>query len=338
MSIDLSFDKKLTSYSGVGVYLSNLSIILENSINVADISCHSSLYSLYEQICFFIKIKKTNIYWSPHWNIPLLPIRAKKRMVTIHDVYHLAFADQFSLLKRTYARFMINQAVKRSDIILTVSEFSKHEIIKYTGTNKKIHVVYNGIGVEPSIYPDNSNSLFDSPYILYVGNVKPHKNLTRALCAFENLPEKYDDFKFVIVGKKENFITGDDAFVQQALKNKKVMFTDYVDDASLVGCYKFATLLFFPSLYEGFGLPPLEAQACGTPCLVSNVASLPEVCGESVLYCDPYDVDDMSHKLEILLSNQDLQDELVNQGYENIKRFSWEKSAQEILKIIDLNK
>jgi glycosyltransferase involved in cell wall biosynthesis len=327
----------MIGYSGVGVYIKNVVFMLNTSINclgwdVKDVK----IYSVFEQY-IYLKIPSSKLFWSPHWNIPLLPIRAKKRMVTIHDVYHLAFANQFSALKRWYAKLMIHQAVSRSDIILTVSEFSKQEIIKYTGTKKTIHVVHNGIGVDPSIYDDSLGSLVDAPYILYVGNVKPHKNLSRALAAFEALPAQYADVKFVIVGKKENFITGDDAFIQRALLNPNVIFTGYVDDARLVGYYKHAILLFFPSLYEGFGLPPLEAQACGCPCLVSNAASLPEVCGDSVIYCDPYDVNDMSVQLERLLSNKALQDDLITKGFENIKRFSWEKSAQQIMKIIEEN-
>ncbi len=301
--------------------------------NLRIINIKSKIYSIKEQIELPLKIPKCDVFWSPHYNIPVLPIRAKKRMVTIHDVYHLAFQHTLSLPQRIYAKLMINQALKRSDIVLTVSEFSKQEIIKYTGTSKDIKVIHNGI--EPQWYEKQPLSLSERDnYILYVGNVKPHKNLVRALKAFSLLKDK--NLKFKIVGKKDNFITVDKEVEKIARKlGNRVEFTGYVSDNELKELYRKAKLFLFPSLYEGFGLPPLEAMACGTPVVVSNAASLPEVCGDAAYYVNPYDINDIAKGIETVLKDEELQKELIQKGLKRVKLFSWEKSAKKLIKVIE---
>jgi glycosyltransferase involved in cell wall biosynthesis len=343
-------DTRMINASGIGRYIKGiLPFLIEKSEvillgyteelknlpfseEVQLIDMKSKIYSIREQIELSFKIPKCDIFWSPHYNIPVLPIRAKKRMVTIHDVYHLAFQHTLSLPQRIYAKFMINQALKRSDIVLTVSEFSKQEIIKYTGTLKDIKVIYNGI--EPYWYAKQPLPLSERDnYILYVGNVKPHKNLVRALKAFSLI--KDTNIKFKIVGKREGFITVDKEVEKIAQKlGNRVEFTGYVSDDELVELYRKAKIFLFPSLYEGFGLPPLEAMACGTPVVVSNTASLPEVCGDAAYYVNPYDVNDIAEGIEIVLNDDKLQKELIQKGLKMVKLFSWERSAKKIINII----
>jgi len=344
----LVIDTRMINASGIGRYLKNIIpfllkeyklILLGDSTelqeykkekNIKIVSMATSIYSIKEQFELAQKIPPCDLFWSPHYNIPLLPIKAKKRLVTIHDVYHLAFKDTLSLSQKLYAKLLINQAVKKSDVILTVSNFSKNEIIKYTQTKKNIEVVYNG--VDENLI--NNKKIDKENYILYVGNVKPHKNLVRALKAFKKIDNQNLIFK--IVGKKDNFITKDTEVEQLAIElGNRVEFTGYVEDSKLVELYKKAKIFLFPTLYEGFGIPPLEAQACGTPVICSNVASLPEVGGESVLYCDPCDINDIADKITLLLEDKSLQNELIQKGYENLKRFSWEKSAKKIIDIIE---
>ncbi|EDM23173.1 Glycosyltransferase [Caminibacter mediatlanticus TB-2] len=343
--------------SGIGTYIKNIVPFLLSNFDITllgkkkelhnydwinkveIIECSSNIYSIKEQFELFKKIPKCDVFWSPHYNIPVLPIKAKKRIVTIHDVYHLAFYDTLNLKQKLYAKFMINQAVSKSDIILTVSEFSKNEIIKYTNTKKEIKVIYNAINFNKFKVINNNLEKLKNKYslpnefILFVGNVKPHKNLKRLLLAIKDL-----DINLVIVGKKDGFITGDESIkklVTNANLKGKVYFTGYVKDEDIPVIYNLAKLFVFPSLYEGFGIPPLEAQACGCPVIVSNVASLPEVCGDSALYCNPYDVNDIKEKIEVLLNNEQLREELIQKGFENIKRFSWEKSAKKIIDVIE---
>ena len=301
--------------------------------NVQIIDMKSKIYSMKEQIELPLKIPKCDVFWSPHYNIPVLPVRAKRRIVTIHDVYHLAFQHALSLPQRIYAKLMLNQAIRKSDIVLTVSEFSKQEIIKYTGTQSDIKVIYNGI--EPHWYKEQPVSLSKRDnYILYVGNVKPHKNLVRAIKAFSFLKEK--NLKFKIVGKKDDFIMADKEVEKIARKlGNRVEFTGYVRDSELKELYRKARLFLFPSLYEGFGLPPLEAMACGTPVIVSKVASLPEICGDAAYYVNPYDVNDIARGIEIVLKNEELQKELIQKGRKRVKLFSWEKSAKKLIEVIE---
>lgn len=306
-----------------------------NSVDVIDM--RADIYGVREQLLLFWNIPYCDYFWSPHWNCPVLPVRAKKRIVTIHDVYHLVFSGQFPLHRRLYARWMIRLALARSDLVLTVSEFSKSEIKKYTGHRGHVEVVNCGVGFKAGLSGTESegDTNVDTPYIIYVGNVKPHKNLRRSLEAFNSLPARFALYKFVIVGKMDSFITGDDEFIKKAIADRRVLFTGYVSERVLIEYYRNATCLLFCSIYEGFGLPPLEAQICGTPCLVSNVASMPEVCGDSVIYCDPFDSKDIAEKLTEILSDWALQEKLVNRGYINVERFSWPGSASKIKTFID---
>ncbi len=353
-------DFRMHNASGIGTYIKNIVPYMLNNFEVTlmapkeDIKqyhfynkvnvleCSSKIYSIEEQFELFKIIPQCDIFWSPHYNIPLLPIKAKKRLVTIHDVFHLAFLDTLSLKQKLYAKLLINQAVNRSNRTLTVSEFSKNEIVKYTKTTKPIDVVYNAIDfdqfkvIQEEIILNEVKEKYNLPehFILFVGNVKPHKNIKNLLLAIKTF-----NINLVVVGKKDGFITGDENILDIIEENslqERVFFTGYVQDEDIPVLYNLAKLFVFPSFYEGFGIPPLEAQACGCPVVCSNAASLPEVGGEdSVIYCDPYDVNDIKDKIELVLTDEHVQEALVKKGFENIKRFSWEVSAQKIIQVIE---
>lgn len=358
--MNIVIDFRMHKASGIGTYIKNIVpfligkfeiILLGKSselekypwINkVRIIECSSNMYSIKEQIELFKIIPTCDIFWSPHYNIPLLPIKAKKRIVTIHDVFHLAFYDTLNLRQKVYAKLVIKQAVNRSDKIFTVSDFSINEIKKYTNISKNIDLIYNAIDFDKFKTIDNKQELknimhkyhLPDDFLLFVGNVKPHKNIKNLLLAIEDI-----NVNLVIVGKKDGFITVDDEIANlikdsEKLRNK-IYFTGYVEDDDIPYIYNLAKLFVFPSFYEGFGIPPLEAQACGCPVICSNAASLPEVCADSVLYCNPYCVEDIGDKIQILLNDKNLQKTLKQKGFENIKRFSWEQSAKNIIKIIE---
>ena len=159
------------------------------------------------------------------------------------------------------------------------------------------------------------------------------KNLKNLLFALENT-----ELNLVIVGKRDGFITSDSDILEIIEKNnltERIFFTGYVKDTDIAAIYNLAKLFVFPSLYEGFGIPPLEAQACGCPVVCSNAASLPEVCGDSVLYFDPHNVEDIRSKIQAVLNDENLRNELCIKGFENIKRFSWERSAKQIIEIME---
>lgn len=347
-------DYRMCNSSGIGTYIKNIVpylvskyeiILLGNKGDVKNekycndvkvIEFRDKIYSIAEQLKYPFLIPECDVFWSPHYNVPILPVKAKKKIVTIHDVNHLVFYKNLSFFQKIYARIMLNTAVNNSNIIFTVSEFSKKEILKYLNLKlSKIYVIYPAINLEISNSKNLDNINLSDKYLLYVGNVKPHKNLKNLIFAYKKL--KLKNIKLLIVGKKEGLITVDKSLFELIDKDiflkQNVVFTGYVSDKTLYSLYNNALLFVFPSLYEGFGIPPLEAMACGCPCVVSNVASLPEVCGDAAYYVNPYDVNDIAKGIEKVLTDENLRQDLIRKGFENVKRFSWEKSASKILEV-----
>lgn len=365
----LVIDVRMLNSSGIGVYIEYLVkglisakkyeiILLGNKVEIEDkfdsnsfykiIDMELPIYSLKEQIYLPFIIPVCDIFWSPHYNIPLLPILAKKRIVTIHDTYHLAYSKTLNIFKVLYAKILLNSAVMLSETVLTVSEFSKNEIIKFTNSRmNKIKVIYVGIDIDKFIKVSDTikkvetAKRLDLPekFVLFVGNIKPNKNLTKLLKAFLMIIKDYPDLKLVIVGKKEGFITGDqevyNLIEQTEVLKSHVHFTGYVEINDLPLIYNLATLLAFPSIYEGFGLPPLEAMACECPVVVSSVASMPEVCGNAGQYVDPFETKSISKGIELVLSNEKLRTNLIQLGKARVKEFNWSISLAKLVSILD---
>lgn len=314
----ITIDARMIESSGIGTFLRNMlkRLIAQkknwdfyiigdknklhkyewaNSKNVKLIYCEAPVYSIKEQIVFPLLIPKdSDLLWVPHYNIPLL--YSGTLLVTIHDVFHLAmprFVD--GIHKKLYARFMFYMVKKKADKITTVSVFTKNEIKKYLGLDDtRIDVIYSGVD-EEWFDIQKEYDVHNVPYILYVGNVKPHKNLITLVNAFLRVKDEVD-YDLIIVGKKEGFITGDNQVIEFASSAKdRIFFTGFIDDSILKQYYKQASIFVFPSLYEGFGLPPLEAIASGCKrVLCSNAASIPEVCGDMVQYFDPLNVEELA--------------------------------------------
>lgn len=282
------------------------------------ISIEGEIYSLREQFEFARKIPKCDLFWSPHFNIPLFPIRAHKRLTTICDVYHLAHFSTLSLSQKFYAKLLYNAAFYLSDRVTTISEFSQKEIMKFaTLKPKHLEVV-----VPPFDYcPPPSSKPPKRDFLLFVGNIKPHKNLVRLVHAYAQLKPKEPLF---IVGKKEGFITPDDQLLQEVEENpflrQNVHFTGYLSDEALKELYANAKLFIFPSTYEGFGYPPLEAMACGCPVVAARAGSIPEVCQDAVEYVNPFSIDAIAAGMQRLLSDEKRREELVRKGEELVNR------------------
>ncbi len=370
MQYDLTIDARMIDASGVGRYIRSLLPYLAvnqgfsltllgheddlkkygmfNSDRFRVVECNAKIYSLKEQFELAIKIPRAcDLFWSPHYNTPILPIRAKRRLVTIHDVFHLVFLNMLTLRQKAYARLMFNASVRLSDKIITVSEFSKSEIIRYTGIDTgKLRVIPCGIDkktfklIEDKVSLQHIKASYNLPeqFILFVGNLKPHKNLTTLLRAFDILiNENAVDCGLVIVGKKEGFISGD-SDIRTMIENsrnlrERVILTGYIEDKDVPVIYNLASVFVWPSLYEGFGLPPLEAMACGCPAIVSDIASIREVCGEAAYYVDPYDADYMAQCILKVLSDETLRQYLREKGAERSKLFSWEDSAGKLVDV-----
>ena len=358
----LAIDVRMWNSSGIGTYIKNIVPFLVDNFNVfllgnnneiknygfydkvKVVECNSSIYSIKEQFELFNKIPKCDIFWSPHYNVPLLPIKGKKRVVTIHDVYHLAFYNSLSLKQKLYANTLINHAMKNSDMIFTVSEFSKQEIIRYTKADyKKIFVTYNAIDNRRFKIIDSNNFLesirkkygLPEKFILFVGNLKPHKNIKNLLLALKHI----NNLNLVIVGKKEGFITGDNEITyliqNSSFLQNRVYFTGYVADEEIPVIYNLASLFVFPSLYEGFGFPPLEAMATGTPVVASNAASIPEVCGDAALYFNPLNIENIAENILKVIQDNELKNTLIHKGFDQVAEYSWEKSANKLINVIN---
>ena len=173
-------------------------------------------------------------------------------------------------------------------------------------------------------------------YILFVGNIEGKKNLTRLLLAFNELINQNKiEHKLVLVGKKGWKNKSVYKTISKYNLKPYILFTGYVPKKDLPAIYSMSDLFVFPSIYEGFGIPPLEAMACGIPVIVSNQGASPEICGDACLLVNPYDIHEMAKSIEILLNNKELRQNKINLGLERVKQFNWEKTAKETLKIYE---
>ncbi|WP_228724318.1 glycosyltransferase family 4 protein [Spirosoma sp. KUDC1026] len=305
------------------------------------------IYSITEQIKLPRLIPACDLFWSPHYNIPLFPIKARKRLVTVPDVFHLAHANTLPLKQQVYAKLVTNAAVKLSNKVVTISEYSAQEIKRLTGVGKpKVETVLLGLNTSEFTVSQSLEiqkqvkALYGLPdrYILFVGNVKPHKNLQTLVDAFSLLLQDQPDLYLLIAGKKEGFITGDKELFERIEKNetlaKRIKFSGYVDSEHLPVIYNMASLFVFPSLYEGFGFPPLEAMACGCPVVASNRASIPEVCGESAFYVDPTNPAEIAQGIEQVLTHKELRNKLIEKGFMQVQKYKWKDSDQHFVRII----
>ena len=306
--------------------------------NIIDMK--SSIYTLKEQLELPSKIPVCDLFVSPHYNIPVLKIRARKRVVIINDVNHLVFADKLSLPKVIYAKYMINAAIRKSDKVITISEFSKNEIIKYVNVQgKAIKVIHCGLDSEKlkSKLHEQSNDQVKSEYklpedyFLYVGSIKPHKNLKTAIKAYNLwLKKSHTHKKLVVIGVKQEEVNKDAEISKLCDQNHNIIIPGFVNDFDLPLIYNNAACLIFPSFYEGFGLPPLEAMVCGCPVIASNSASIPEVCGDAALYFDPLKFEELAENMLMLTNNKNLRTELIEKGYANSLRFGMERFAKKL--------
>lgn len=260
------------------------------------------------------------------------PLYYRPKMVCIHDLAFLVNPKWFSKKFYWFYSFLIPRIARSAEHLLTVSEFSKNEINQFLKIPRdKISVLYNAIDDRFSPPEENQQNENQKNYILAVSSLDPRKNFLRLIEAFQKAAIK--DVELKIVGAKNAAFADNPLFDQ--LNDQRITFTGYVDDAALIRLYQEATLFVYPSLYEGFGLPPLEAMACACPTLVSNQASLPEICGEASEYINPYEIPDIIGKIEKLMQDQKRRKELVLLGQSRVEQFSWEKSVHKLIRLIE---
>jgi glycosyltransferase involved in cell wall biosynthesis len=300
-------------------------------------------YSIREQIHvpWVLRRERPDLYHAPHYVLPAAV--SCSSVVTIHDCIHLMFPQYLpNRAAYAYARAQMWTAAHRSDCILTVSDASKRDILHlFNIAPEKIVVVYNAIDAHFSVTPPadavarvRERYQLNHRFVLYVGNIKPHKNLVRLIEAFNQLRVgDLEDVKLLIIGDEISKLPALRRAVHRHKLHKHVRFLGYVPDDQLAVLYRLAAVFVFPSLYEGFGLPPLEAMASGTPVVVSNVSSLPEVVGDAAVLVDPHDVGSIVDGLRLVLTDPVRADEMRRKGLERAREFSWERSVAKTLEV-----
>ncbi len=362
----LCLDARMIGPCGIGAYINNLLPFFKDSflrlqilVKPEDqkrfegmdwlevIPLRASIYSLAEQLKMAVGIPPCDLFWSPHYNVPILPVQAAKRLVTIHDVYHLAYYETLSPLQKLYVKVVMRAAVHLSDHVITVSQFSKSELMRFFPIcEEKLQVIPHGISDKSFHDQGNDDDALLSPYqlpsrfLLFVGHLRPHKNLQGLLHAFERVcGQGVEDLSFVIVGKKDLHKKEDvigKLLRQYSHLAPKIKVLGNIPEEHLGALYRKALLFAFPSFYEGFGLPPLEAMRSGCPVIVSRCASLPEVCGDAAVYVDPHSPADMAQAIMRVLKDEELRRRLKTQSLERSRTFSWKKCAQRHLETMEM--
>lgn len=354
----ICLDARLIIAPGIGTYLKNVLSHLKHTpwqwsalidaehvehlpAYITPVLFSSKIYSMSEQVAFLLKIPQVDLFWSPHYNVPCLPIRARKRLVTIHDAFHLAHAAALKFVERSYAKIVMRAAMRLSDAIITDSEFSKREILKYTQVFRPMHVI--PLGFSSSLAKDSGSVLkkygLESGYLLYVGSFKAHKNLKGLIETFSLLVKRgWSHEKLVIVGGGKGMRHCEDVkqlCIAHPHLQGKICFTGQVSDEDLPHFYACAKLFVFPSFYEGFGLPPLEAMGAGCPTVVARSGAMPEVCGEGAVYVDPHSTEEMAIQLETLLGDLQKREQLSEKGRQRAQHYCWKKCAERHRTVIE---
>jgi len=303
-------------------------------------------YSLTEQWRIPLAVRRAGVtlFHAPHYVLP--PLVRCRSVVTIHDVIHLMFPNYFSNRAAiSYARASITMAARRATRVMTVSESSKRDILRFVDIPpEKIDVIYNAYDERFTVEPCEEEVVrvrerfqLHDEFVLYAGNVKPHKNLERLIQAFHLVRGRgLDHLKLVLIGDEISRYAALRRAVHQHQLHKYVRFLGYLPEETLAIMYRLAGLFVFPSLYEGFGLPPLEAMASGTPVVTSNVSSLPEVVDDAAVLVDPYDPGAIADGMYRVLTDEQLRRSLRRKGLARARQFSWEHSVSRVRDIYSL--
>lgn len=261
------------------------------------------------------------------------PLAVRHQCVTIHDASVFAFPSAYSRTFRTWYQILLPRLGGRVARVLTVSEFSRNELSRWARIpRQRISVVHCAGEHILSVAPDagvfRQHGIGSRPYVLAVGSSSPHKNLQGIVQALEYVG--CDDFDVVVAGGRNLRVFG----MERVSTHRRIRTIGYVTDGQLRALYERAACLVFPSLYEGFGLPPLEAMACGCPVITSNTTSLPEVCGDGALYCDPRNPRDIAGRISAVLTQPELAAELRSRALARSRLFSWEATARAVMKVV----
>jgi len=303
---------------------------------------------IFDPLAKFLKLPKidkllggADVFFAPHFLLSPVSDRCRK-IITFHDLSFEYFPEFFPWRKRLWHDFLNPRArARQADKIIAVSGSTKNDLTGwYSVPGKNVRVIYSGVGeefkkLEIGNWKLEISGKYNLPgkFILYFGTIEPRKNINGLVRAYEILRQDYkiNDFKLVIAGSRGWLDEQIFANVKKSIYGADIIFTGFVRPQDKIYLYNLSSLFVYPSFFEGFGFPPLEAMACGAPVICSNTSSFPEIAGEAALMVDPYNFGEIARAMAEALKDLRLQDNLVKKGLEQIKKFSWDKCAQETL-------
>jgi len=293
-----------------------------------------------------------DVFWSPHFNFTRLSSSATglKRIITVHDLSFLRYPEFFSLRKNLWHQALnVKKTLQEADKIIAISQNTKNDIMELVGiAPEKIAVIYSGVNlIKREVSAEERQEFLNKHqlsgrFILYLGNIEPRKNIEGTIAAFNDLRTKdaagrheLSDLKLILAGatgwKNKKIYQ---AYQKSPYKNS-IKFLGYISEKDKDILYSSASVFIYPSFYEGFGFPPLEAMVYGLPVVCSNTSSLPEVVGPAALMINPYQTEEIREALEMILRDDKIRTRLINEGYQRIKLFSWEKTATQYLQVFE---
>lgn len=293
-----------------------------------------------EQYCQLGKYKQYELIHFPDYASPIF--YKGKKIVTIHDMAMHTMRSKYTKMQNLTKNILLRDTIKKADRFICDSYFAKEELLKYyPQVEDRIKVIHLGIQFPEYLFSQvQEDEIIEKmgiprEYILYVGTIAPHKNIEQLIVAYRKLKLLGCKHKLVIAGKRGWM---EEKIMQRAREEgieEDVIFTGFASEDALEVLYRRATFFVSVSLYEGFGFPPLEAMGRGCPVLVSDIGAFRETCEDHVLYCDPNDVEDIARQMERLLGDNELRSELIRRGLEQVKKFNWEKTAQETYQLYE---
>jgi glycosyltransferase involved in cell wall biosynthesis len=276
-----------------------------------------------------------DVLHSTHHTLPLRPVRSR-RVVTVHDVTFFRIPDRYPPLRRLYFQAITRLSARVADAIIAPSNAARDDVVRtLRASSSKVHTVYEAAGPQYALLPAEEAAAvarrygLDGPFVLSVGSLEPGKNRARLIRALHELRSDGVTAPLAIIGQKAWKYEADFALVEELGMGDAVRFLDYVPSADLPALYNAATVFAFPSLYEGFGLPVMEAMACGLPALTSNISATAEVAGDAAVLVDPRDTAAIRDALRTLLNDPIVRDHYARRGLERAAQFSWRRAADE---------
>jgi len=282
--------------------------------------------------------RPVDVLFIPAHTVPI--IHPRNTIVTIHGLEYEIMPKAYSFWQRFYMCVSIRSSCRWAKKIIAVSKNTKRDLMElYKVPEDKIEVIYEGVNRETHNVKRETQELSIAsgfkPYLLFVGRIEKRKNIEGIIEAYKILKEKYNISHSLVLAGKPGY--GYKSIKQQAVSSKykeEIIETGYITDEGKYSLLKNADVFLFPSFYEGFGLPVLEAQSVGVPVVTSNISSMPEVGGDSVAYCTPSEPVSIADAAYKLISNNEFRDGIIKKGRENVKKFSWDKCAEEIAKLL----